>query len=269
MSHDPNDKHHHQHHILSDKAAFTTFGALIVLTVVTVLVAKVDLGSLNLVVALLVASVKATLVAAIFMGLKYDKKENAGIFISGFVFLFIFIGLLIPDVFFRGDSKHKYGTQFFVASAGGPSKFQKQWVGSPELVAHGKAVYAAQCVSCHGAAGEGNGPAAGSLDPKPRNFLADAGWKNGRRPSEIHKTLMEGISGGAMASYSTLSSDDLWGLSHYVNTLGANPPGDDAASLAKVGIDTSKEDGGVPAPKKTLPIDYMMERVAVPVEAGT
>jgi len=34
----------------------------------------------------------------------------------------------------------------------------------------GKALYAQQCVSCHGASGKGDGPAAVALNPKPRNL---------------------------------------------------------------------------------------------------
>lgn len=52
----------------------TIFALLIVGTVVTVAVAQVDLGAgLNVVAALLIATVKASLVAAIFMHLKWEK----------------------------------------------------------------------------------------------------------------------------------------------------------------------------------------------------
>lgn len=37
-------------------------------------------------------------------------------------------------------------------------------------VERGKGLYAQYCVSCHGPAGKGDGPAASVLDPKPRNL---------------------------------------------------------------------------------------------------
>lgn len=52
----------------------TIFALLIAGTVATVAVAQVDLGhGMNVVVALLIAGVKASLVAAIFMHLKWEK----------------------------------------------------------------------------------------------------------------------------------------------------------------------------------------------------
>lgn len=50
------------------------FMALAILTVVTVAASRVDFGSGNIAVALLIAVVKASLVAAIFMHLKWEKS---------------------------------------------------------------------------------------------------------------------------------------------------------------------------------------------------
>jgi cytochrome c oxidase subunit 4 len=78
-------------------------GTLLVLTIVTVAVAQIDLGKLNFTIALIVATVKALLVGMFFMGLLYDKRENAMIFVTSFVFLGVFITLTSTDMFFRGD----------------------------------------------------------------------------------------------------------------------------------------------------------------------
>lgn len=78
------------------------FGALIVLTVVTVGASYFDFGSANLIVAILVATTKASLVATFFMHLKYDKAFNATIFVMSFVFLGLLLYFTSLDIGTRG-----------------------------------------------------------------------------------------------------------------------------------------------------------------------
>lgn len=86
-------------------------------------------------------------------------------------------------------------------------------------IARGKELYAAQCSSCHGADGKGDGAAAAALKPPPRNFhSADEKWTIGTSPLGIFNTLSVGIAGTSMASYASLSEDDRWALTHYVRT---------------------------------------------------
>ena len=99
----------HEHHVLADNTAMKVLLTLLFLTIITVAVSRVDLGALNFTVALLIAIVKATVVGLWFMGLKYDKKENALIFVSSFLFLAIFIILTGTDLLFRGDVYVKKG----------------------------------------------------------------------------------------------------------------------------------------------------------------
>jgi len=248
------EKHHH--HILPTKTALVVFVALLILTIVTVAVAKVDLGRLNSFIAVLVATIKALLVALIFMNLRNDRRENGIIFATAFLFLAIFMVLTATDLFFRGDVYWK-DKQPFPAIAT-KSTLKQPWISTPELVTKGKALYDVQCVACHGAGGKGDGPAAGALNPKPRDFTSVAGWKNWRKASGIFKTLKEGLSGSAMASFATLPSDDRWALSHYVVSLGSNPGADTPADLAKIGIDPTKDGGGA-AKERTIPIDLAIE----------
>lgn len=93
------------HHIVSFEMCLKIFIALLVLTVVTVLASRVDLGALNFTVAMLIAIVKAALVVMFFMGLKYDSNENRVIFFSSLIFVVIFIGLTATDLFFRETPK--------------------------------------------------------------------------------------------------------------------------------------------------------------------
>jgi caa(3)-type oxidase subunit IV len=257
---EPNHQEHHHHQILSVRTALLCGSSLLVLTMVTVAVAHIDLGHWNFFIAMAVATLKAFLVAFFFMGLKYDRPENAVIFLTSFIFLGIFMILTSTDLFFRGDVMVK-GPLVMASSA--KSKLKKPWISTPELVAQGKALFAVQCVSCHGAEGQGNGVAASALNPHPRNFTSTEGWKNGRKPTMVFKTLKEGLPPSAMASYATLPSDDRWALAHYVLSLGGPALADASTDFAKIGIDPNKEGGGA-TEAPTISIDLATERMTVP-----
>jgi len=197
-------KHQQEHHhfILPEKTAIAVGLSLLFLTGVTVWIAGVDLGRFNFLVALLIAVVKASIVGLWFMGLKYDRRENGVIFLTSFLFLAIFIALTATDLLFRGDVYLKGP----LVAASGKSQFKKPWISTPQLVAKGKGLFEQQCVSCHGVNGAGDGIAGAGLNPKPRNFLSAAGWKNGRKPTAVFKTLTQGLN--QMPVFGTLPSDD-------------------------------------------------------------
>lgn len=82
------------------KVYSAVLAALLLLTVVTVAAAGVHFGSpsVNVVVALVIASMKASLVALFFMHLAYDNRINAIIFLTGVVMLAIFLIFTLLDV---------------------------------------------------------------------------------------------------------------------------------------------------------------------------
>ncbi len=92
----------HVPHVLPLSTYLKTGGALFVLTAITVAASYVDFGSANLWIALLIASIKATIVAAIFMHLLYDQKFNAVVFVIGLLFMGVFIALTMFDTETRG-----------------------------------------------------------------------------------------------------------------------------------------------------------------------
>jgi cytochrome c oxidase subunit 4 len=93
----------HVPHVTPLATYLKTFGALMVLTVITVGASYVDLGtSVNLAIAILIATVKATVVAAFFMHLIHDSRYNALALISSVVFLLIFVGFTMLDTAARG-----------------------------------------------------------------------------------------------------------------------------------------------------------------------
>jgi cytochrome c oxidase subunit 4 len=85
-------------HVLPLGLYFGILAILIVLTVLTVAVAQVPLGPFNLPVAMLVATIKASLVLAVFMHLYWDNKFNLLILVSSLLFLSLFIVLAMIDV---------------------------------------------------------------------------------------------------------------------------------------------------------------------------
>lgn len=77
------------------------WGTLIVLTLATVLASYVDLGVMNIVVALLIASVKASLVALYFMHLKQESPLVWGFALTPIVFLVLIVAGTLSDTLFR------------------------------------------------------------------------------------------------------------------------------------------------------------------------
>lgn len=87
-----NDTHAHgaeEHH--DSSIYLKTLIILFILTAITVGASYIDFGSGNVAIALFIASIKATLVALIFMHLKDDKPINGIIAMAGFIFLGIFL----------------------------------------------------------------------------------------------------------------------------------------------------------------------------------
>jgi cytochrome c oxidase subunit IV len=90
-------------HIASTPFYVAVFLALIFLTVLTVGQSYVDLGRLNLIVVILIATTKAALVVSFFMHLRYDSKFNALIFVSCIFFIGIFFAYTMNDTGRRGE----------------------------------------------------------------------------------------------------------------------------------------------------------------------
>jgi cytochrome c oxidase subunit IV len=88
------------------KTYLNVWGALLVLTVVTVAASYIQFGGpFNILIAMLIATVKAALVCLYFMHLKEDNRLNQVVFVSSFVFLLIFALLTISDVMYRPPIK--------------------------------------------------------------------------------------------------------------------------------------------------------------------
>ena len=91
-------------HIASKKLYIGVWLALMVLTVVTATVSRIDLGASSAAVALAIATTKALLVVLFFMGVKYvSQKITVVVIVSGLFFLGLLLILSMAD----------YGTRAF------------------------------------------------------------------------------------------------------------------------------------------------------------
>jgi cytochrome c oxidase subunit 4 len=95
-------------HIVSKKMYFAIFGALMVLTIITVAAANIDLGSekLNTIVALAIAVTKAMLVILFFMHVRYSSRLTWVVVAGGFLWLFIMVALTMSDYLSRDMLKY-------------------------------------------------------------------------------------------------------------------------------------------------------------------
>ena len=91
-----------EHHIIPFGTYIKVFLALVFLTILTVITAKgMNLSPFNGLVAFSIATVKAGLVMAFFMHLKYDAKMNSIIILSSFGFVLLLFALSIFDIYTR------------------------------------------------------------------------------------------------------------------------------------------------------------------------
>jgi cytochrome c oxidase subunit 4 len=89
------------HIITPARVYWFTFLALLVLTVLTVVVARQDFGFLNTAVALAIAVAKASLVVLFFMGVRHNTPLTKVVVVAGFFWLLIMFGLTMSDYLTR------------------------------------------------------------------------------------------------------------------------------------------------------------------------
>ncbi len=99
MSSHPDEKGAHESgHPMPPKVLVAVWAALMALTVLTVAAHGVDLGPrLGLVVALVIATAKASLVVLFFMHLWYDRRFHLLVFAGALLFVFLFVSLTMLD----------------------------------------------------------------------------------------------------------------------------------------------------------------------------
>lgn len=130
----------------------------------------------------------------------------------------------------------------------GTATAPRKW---PSL-AQGKQVFGAHCASCHGAMGNGQGPAAQAMAPKPMNFL-DSARMASISPLSVFTSVKLGVQNTGMPGFSSLAEDELWAVSFYVLSL---TPRMDLPSAAR--LDRTAADLWLKA-AATLPDEELMQ----------
>jgi cytochrome c oxidase cbb3-type subunit 2 len=94
-----------------------------------------------------------------------------------------------------------------------------------DQVTRGKVVYERRCIGCHGAKGDGNGPAATFLEPRPRDFTLGA-FKFRTTPSgslptdgDLYRTLARGVRWTAMPTWHELPEKDRIAVITFIKTF--------------------------------------------------
>ena len=98
-----NDRHaraggaHPAPHVLSPGVLLGTAAALFALTALTVVTSKIQLGEFNVVLALAIAGLKATLVALFFMHLRWERRAQAVVLAGAVLFAALLVGFVVFD----------------------------------------------------------------------------------------------------------------------------------------------------------------------------
>ena len=105
------DGHHELSHVMPIKILLGVFFALIALTILTVAATFAPTGNFEIWISLGIATIKASLVAAFFMHLRYDNPLYALIFVFGLLFVALFLGFVLMD-------SHQYQSDLFINMPG-------------------------------------------------------------------------------------------------------------------------------------------------------
>lgn len=141
----------------------------------------------------------------------------------------------------RTQSEHYFGLESTWLRDTGAVEFLR--------IPSGKLNYEIHCVGCHGAIGDGAGPAARHLNPRPRNFRhglfkftsTDASSRPQRR--DLFQTITRGLAGSAMPEFRLVNEEKRWDLVEYVRWLSMK------GEFEQLMLDDAWENGEIPEAK--------------------
>jgi mono/diheme cytochrome c family protein len=121
-----------------------------------------------------------------------------------------------PSASGQAGSPHRDATHTHAAAA----KIANPVKSDEASIAAGQTLYEANCVTCHGTKGAGDGVQASKFTPRPSD-LADAQWKHGPTDGEIFTVIRNGVPKTSMSSFAKkMTERQTWDLVNYVRSLG-------------------------------------------------
>jgi caa(3)-type oxidase subunit IV len=185
------DAHGGGHHVNYKKIYLT----LLVLLVVSVVGPFFEILWVTLVTAFGVALVKANLVIQNFMHLKWEKRIMKWMLVTSVVLMALFVAGVSSDVLnHEGRNWENVAAQAAVERGIAGHEGEVAVEPEVELVEAGfspQGMFNIVCASCHGAAGDGTGPAGAALDPQPADFT-DADFWASRDMDRIVTVIRDG-----------------------------------------------------------------------------
>ncbi len=130
---------------------------------------------LTLITAFGIAIVKASLVVRHFMHVHLEPKYVSYLFASCLGFVLLFYAGTAPDVM-RHEGQNWVNQAAIAEVERATAAATAPAGGAPSEPVSPEVAFRQVCAACHGAAGDGQGPAAASLDPHPANFTAPEFW---------------------------------------------------------------------------------------------
>jgi mono/diheme cytochrome c family protein len=93
---------------------------------------------------------------------------------------------------------------------------------TPASLVRGRQIYQANCASCHGVSGRGDGPAGFLLHPPPADLRVH--MAAGHTDAQLFDWITHGVSGTGMPAFGQkLSREDIWNVINYIRTFAAAP----------------------------------------------
>lgn len=153
------------------------------------------------------------------------------------------IGLILPSVVLISFAVVSLVT--FARDTTPAASLVNPFVPDNESIARGEALYQKNCVSCHGAAGKGDGPSAMQLNPRPADFTA--GHTDAHPDGDVFFWIQNGIAASAMPAFkTTLSDEDVWHVVNYVRRLSAQARATTTGSFTPTVPITTSISSGMP-----------------------
>jgi caa(3)-type oxidase subunit IV len=220
--------HHDVGHHVNYKKIYLT---LLVLLVVSIVGPFFEILWVTLITAFGIAIVKATLVIQNFMHLKWEKRLMKWMLTTSLVLMALFMAGVSSDVLNHEGRNWQNVAAMAAIERGiaghGAEEVHEEPAAEPAPAAFNvQSMYGIVCASCHGAAGDGTGPAGLALTPPPASFTDPAFWAT-RDRARIVNVITNGAAavGGSplMVGWSaSFTSEQIEQLAEYVETFRPN-----------------------------------------------